>query len=377
MTSLLRKCRVVPIQFVLAGAVLLIYIIYSQQPEKVNLESKWAELRDEELKKYSSAKEVGLDFVRKTGRMGDKIEDLSEKALERMNLIQLTVAVHSFLDNADVMCKRRIRMGSLSAGGWEICDDDLVRPKEPPCLVYSFGSVEHFAFEDDISRVYGCEVHSFQVDMAWDDYNRSNLIYVHPFGVGKYTEDNPEGKELYTFGDIRTILSHKKRNIDVVKLDIQYMEWSAMQEMVEEDELDNVKQVLVEYHIGSDPTEDKLRRMLRILRGMSEAGFRKFYVHKCEKSSYHHPNYPVIRSKCYDIHYLNENFLKRKDKKPALDEEDEEEEEETDDEVEESQKGEEKKVVAGAKKKIVEDEDDEEETEEVVKGKKEEEDDEE
>ncbi|KAK3782831.1 hypothetical protein RRG08_002464 [Elysia crispata] len=366
MANLLRKCRVVPIQFVLAGAALLIYIIYSQRPEKVNLESKWAELRDEELKKYASVREVGLEFVRKTGRVGNNIEDLGEKTLDRMNLTQLMVAVHSFLDNADVMCKRRIRMGSLSDGGWEICDDDLVRPKQPPCLVYSFGSVEHFAFEDDISRVYGCEVHSFQVDMAWDDYNRSDLIYVHPFGVGKYTEDNPEGKELYTFGDIRTILSHKKRNIDVVKLDIQYAEWSAMQEMVEEDELDNVRQVLVEYHIGSDPTEEKLRRMLRILRGMSEAGFRKFYVHKCEKGSYHHPNFPVVRSKCYDIHYLNENFLKKRDKKPKLEEEDEEEEDTEEEEEEEKGGSDEKKT-----KKQVEDEDREEEEEDEGKRKKE------
>ena len=320
------------------------------------------------VKKYSTAREVGLDFVRKTGRVGAKIEDLSEKVLNRMNITQLMVAVHSFLDNADVMCSRRIRMGSLSDGGWEICDDDLVRPKKPPCLVYSFGSVQHFAFEDDISRVYGCEVHSFQVDMGWDDYNRSNLIYVHPFGVGKYTEDNPEGQELYTFGDIRTILSHKKRNIDVVKLDIQYAEWLAMQEMIEEDELDNVRQVLVEYHIGSEPTEDKLRRMLRILRGMSEAGFRKFYVHKCEKGSYHHPNFPVVRSKCYDIHYLNENFLKRKDKKPKLEEDDEEEdEEEEEEEEEEADSGERKKMV------VEEDEDEEnekEEEEESDKGKK-------
>ncbi|RUS83526.1 hypothetical protein EGW08_008705, partial [Elysia chlorotica] len=74
MTSLLRKCRVVPIQFVLAGAALLIYVIYSQRPEKINLESKWAELRDEELKKYASVREVGLEFVRKAGRVGNSIE---------------------------------------------------------------------------------------------------------------------------------------------------------------------------------------------------------------------------------------------------------------------------------------------------------------
>ncbi|KAK3782833.1 hypothetical protein RRG08_002465 [Elysia crispata] len=333
MTNLARRFRLVPIQVILFLAALFCFVMW-QRSKKVNLEAKWQEIRDEELKKYQGMREVSLDFIRHAGHVDYRIEDLGEDELNGMNETQLMVTVHSFLDNADAICKRRIRMGSLNVGGWEICDDDLVRPKQPPCLVYSFGAPERFAFEDDISRVYKCEVHAFKVDMEGGDYNRSDLIFVHPFGVGKYTEITPAGKELYTFGDIRTILNHKKRNIDVVKLDIEYAEWSALYNMLDEEELDNVRQVLVEYHLGALPSEDRLRRMLRILRGMSKAGFRKFYVHKSPKGSFHHPNFPVVRSKSYEIHYLNQNYLKKKDKKYD-DEEDEEDEEEEEDEDEE------------------------------------------
>ncbi|RUS83525.1 hypothetical protein EGW08_008704 [Elysia chlorotica] len=214
MTSLVRRFRLVPLQVILFLAAIFCFIMW-QRSSKVNLETKWQEIRDEELhgengpwsklfvspvKKYQGMQEVSLDFIRHAGHVDYRIEDLGEDELNGMNETQLMVAVHSFLDNADAICKRRIRMGSLNVGGWEICDDDLVRPKKPPCLVYSFGAPDRFAFEDDISRVYKCEVHAFKVDMDGGDYNRSDLIFVHPFGVGKYTEITPAAKNCTRSG---------------------------------------------------------------------------------------------------------------------------------------------------------------------------------
>ena len=46
--------------------------------------------------------------------------------------------VVSYLDNTDYQCTRKLRMGKVGDGGWEVCDDYQYRPIKP-CIVYSFG----------------------------------------------------------------------------------------------------------------------------------------------------------------------------------------------------------------------------------------------
>ena len=46
--------------------------------------------------------------------------------------------VCSYIDNTDYKCRRKLRMGKVGDGGWEVCDDIEFRPMKP-CLVYSFG----------------------------------------------------------------------------------------------------------------------------------------------------------------------------------------------------------------------------------------------
>ena len=46
--------------------------------------------------------------------------------------------VVSYLDNTDYQCTRKLRMGNVGDGGWEVCDDYQYRPIKP-CIVYSFG----------------------------------------------------------------------------------------------------------------------------------------------------------------------------------------------------------------------------------------------
>ena len=46
--------------------------------------------------------------------------------------------IFSYTDNIDIVCQRKIRMGKVGDGGWEVCDDPPYRPVKP-CIVYSFG----------------------------------------------------------------------------------------------------------------------------------------------------------------------------------------------------------------------------------------------
>lgn len=255
-------------------------------------------------------REVDMDLIRVVGLTDHKIGHLTDSDITIMNETELMVTAHSYLDNADILCQRHIRMGFIGDGGWEICDDPGVRLPTQQCLVYSFGVVPYYSFEDDVARVYKCEVHSFNSNLEGEDLNRSNLITVHPYSIGRWSEITPSGMELYTLNDIKTILGHEKRNIDLIKMDIEGGEWPSLSGILLENQLSSVKQLLVEFHVGFPPNEERLRRSLRVLRSISEAGFRKFYVHKNPRGSFHHPLFPVVRAKNYEIHYINTKLLK-------------------------------------------------------------------
>lgn len=45
----------------------------------------------------------------------------------------------SYVNGPQVACSRVERMGKLTDGGWELCDDPLYRPSSGDCLVYSYG----------------------------------------------------------------------------------------------------------------------------------------------------------------------------------------------------------------------------------------------
>ena len=69
------------------------------------------------------------------------------------------------------MCSRKLRLGNLGDGGWEICDDSKVRPAKD-CVVYSFGINYDFSFDDYVAKTYGCHVHSFDPRMDDETHKR-------------------------------------------------------------------------------------------------------------------------------------------------------------------------------------------------------------
>ncbi|XP_005107580.1 methyltransferase-like protein 24 isoform X2 [Aplysia californica] len=262
------------------------------------------------LKKFDG-REIDLNYIRSIAVVDFKISQFTDPMIAEMNETELMAHVHSYLDNIDTICKRKLRMGYVGDGGWEICDDSGIRPKQHDCLVYSFGVVNEFSFEDDVSRLYDCEVHSFNPLASGDDYNRSKKIQAHSFSIGRNSEISEDGKELYTLPDIRTILHHSKNNIDVMKMDIEGAEWPALAGMLQFDELSQVKQLLVEFHLGPPPNIDRLRRALKVLKDIGRAGLRKFYATKNPRGSFHHPGFPVMRARNYEIHFLNTKFLNK------------------------------------------------------------------
>ncbi|KAK0048817.1 methyltransferase-like protein 24 [Biomphalaria pfeifferi] len=245
-----------------------------------------------------------LSFMRQKG----KLDNLANINLDQMSEEELLMTLHSNVDNTNVLCRRKIRLGKIDDGGWEVCDDPDVRPRDP-CIVYSFGINNDFSFDDDAAKVYGCHVYSFDPSMsnAKDQYDRSSNVHFYKIGLDGRTYVNDKNWPLFTFQDIRAKLKHENSTIDLVKMDIENSEWPSLPQMAASGQLANVKQFLFEYHINEQSRNYILPR-LKALQEVERAGFRRFYVHKNPACRFNINGIPVIRTTCYEVYYLRRRF---------------------------------------------------------------------
>ncbi|WAR31084.1 hypothetical protein MAR_033626, partial [Mya arenaria] len=113
-----------------------------------------------------------------------------------------------YINSLQVLCKDVIRVGSLSAGGKEICIDEQYKPK-PPCLVYSFG-------------------------MKTKSFRKADQIWFYNWGLGGENTRNELGWQIKT-----------------VDIDIEGDEWYSIPQMISSGALDDVKQISMETHFIS------------------------------------------------------------------------------------------------------------------------------
>lgn len=239
--------------------------------------------------------------------------------MQTMSDQEIYYVYHSYLDNIEVICHRKLRVGHPGDGGWEVCDDYEWRPMEP-CIVYSFGINNDFSFDDDIAALYRCRVYAFDPSMGVDSYTRSTNVFFYNFGVGGHTgklEPEPsslakeEGWRMRSFTDLRAMLQHQRTVLDVVKMDIEGSEWIALADMAAKGALSNVRQLLVEFHLlSSDP--EIARKRLAALKLIENLGFKRFHTHLnpgCGSLPLT-DEYPVRRTRCYEVYFVNSKLMR-------------------------------------------------------------------
>lgn len=225
-------------------------------------------------------------------------QNLAGVDISKMDSDEIIHTMHSILDNSDTQCSRKLRMGKIGDGGWEICDDVDVRPRHP-CIVYSFGINNDFSFDDKTAKYYGCHVYSFDPSMKQESHNRSDKVHFYKIGIAGETTVNKRGWKLYTFSDIRKLLGHVNATIDVVKIDVEGAEWSSLKHMVASGEIKHFKQLLLEYHVATIK-----RDSLEVVQSVESQGYKKFYTHKNPACPVLIPKFPSVRTNCYEVHYL-------------------------------------------------------------------------
>ncbi|KAJ8304970.1 hypothetical protein KUTeg_018553 [Tegillarca granosa] len=194
-------------------------------------------------------------------------------------------------------------MGRQSDGGWEVCNDKEFKPRTP-CLVYSFGILHEYSFDDDVAATYNCEVHSFDPSDGREDYRHAPMVWFHNTGISDfngYLKVNNKQWKMRRLETIRNELGHENRNIDILKIDVEKSEWKALPDIISSGILHNVTQLLFECHIGKIQDEDEsYKDFLTVLRIIYEHGFRIFWNRK-GTCLYHSKISGKLRTACQEI----------------------------------------------------------------------------
>ena len=136
-------------------------------------------------------------------------------------------------------------------GQYPVCLDPLVKPRDDKCLVYSFGINDNWSF-DEMMAWYGCQVFSFDPSIKKLDHDHSEDVHFYNLGLGfeDVTVDS-NGWPIKTLDSIYRMLlpRHGEKIIDYLKMDIEWHEWKALQQIIDSGMLSKVRQLSVEFHL--------------------------------------------------------------------------------------------------------------------------------
>lgn len=213
---------------------------------------------------------------------------------------------YKFLSKRHFACENNTRLGNALDGGWDICLAEPYRPK-PPCLVYSFGINNDFSFDDAIAAKFNCTVRCFDPSMSAKAYRRSSNVWFYRIGIDGYTKVSNKGWKLNTLSKIIKSLNDTNAIIDYLKIDVEGSEWPSLAQMLSAGTLSKVKQLGMELHIKKTNTKSFFG-IYMTLKQLEDQGFRRWHfalnLYRLKQTA------NGFRSCCYEMVYINTNFLK-------------------------------------------------------------------
>eukprot|EP00594_Rhizosolenia_setigera_P008829 CAMPEP_0178972462 /NCGR_PEP_ID=MMETSP0789-20121207/21031_1 /TAXON_ID=3005 /ORGANISM="Rhizosolenia setigera, Strain CCMP 1694" /LENGTH=334 /DNA_ID=CAMNT_0020659921 /DNA_START=22 /DNA_END=1026 /DNA_ORIENTATION=- len=164
----------------------------------------------------------------------------------------------------DFSCKHERRVGDLGAGSRWVCDphriprvaQDRVDNGGNPCLIYTVGNMGNLKFEYKLREMLGketCEIHVFDNSYHFDKYKTMDGlegVQFHPWSLeGSHKTTN--ARHYMTLQETVEALGHKKRVIDIFKIDCEKCEWDTFRDWFNSDVV--MMQILVEVHGSPNP----------------------------------------------------------------------------------------------------------------------------
>ncbi|KAL3864721.1 hypothetical protein ACJMK2_006494 [Sinanodonta woodiana] len=227
----------------------------------------------------------------------------SDGELANMTANQLTDIYWSYINTIQVLCRKIVRIGTIEDGGKEVCTDVPFLPT-PPCLVYSFGINNQWDFDEDVARIFGCEVFSFDPSMRnkSETYKYADNITFYKIGLGDKNVVLRNKWNMKTLEEIRHNLNHTERTISILKIDIEGSEWISIPQMVSSGTLRSVNQMQIELHGNGT------QHALKVLRMLYNDGFRLFMRERNLSCKYSKAGLIRARTSCMEVSMIRVSF---------------------------------------------------------------------
>ena len=163
-------------------------------------------------------------------------------------------------------CEFERDFGNGTDGRKSVCFDPKLRPDPDNCLVYSFGTIHEWTFDEAIAD-YGCNVFAFDPTIHQASYIRSKKIVVFKMGLSFENETSPQNWTMLPLKTIYRMMTplHGTATISVLKLDMEDFDLRALADVLTSGILSRVEQIALEVHIEPEATIDQLRDFIEIV----------------------------------------------------------------------------------------------------------------
>eukprot|EP01098_Paradermamoeba_levis_P011549 TRINITY_DN4953_c0_g1_i1.p1 TRINITY_DN4953_c0_g1~~TRINITY_DN4953_c0_g1_i1.p1 ORF type:complete len:144 (-),score=17.65 TRINITY_DN4953_c0_g1_i1:318-749(-) len=135
-------------------------------------------------------------------------------------------------------------------------------------------------------------------------------MYFHQLGLSGKNEITSKGWMLKTFGTIQNELGFQNRIVEVLKIDIEGYEWSAIPEMLQSSSLEKVKQLVFEIHLSGQHTPEQHKQWFDVFNELRARGWRSFHTHQNPQSTAENFGFLPSMPCCYEVSFINSNLLK-------------------------------------------------------------------
>lgn len=171
---------------------------------------------------------------------------------------------------------------AIIEGSKAVCLDPGIAPDGKICIVYSFGVRDEWSFDDAMEK-YGCRVFSFDPSMKIPQHTRNKKIHFYPIGLDSENRLGWEGDskiQMKTLSEIFRMLQNQFRlNItvkDYLKIDIEWMEWHVIPEIIKSGMLPLISQLNMDVHLSENDTIEDLRQRVNTLKFLEDSGMVRF-----------------------------------------------------------------------------------------------------
>ncbi|CAF5097667.1 unnamed protein product, partial [Rotaria sp. Silwood1] len=161
-------------------------------------------------------------------------------------------------------------------GGKWVCDIHRFGPMNTTnLLVYSLGSNGDFSFEYAIKELFrNAEIHTFDKRLYRCP---ENVCTFHQVRLGNGKNDSSKSLQM-----VMNELGHQKRQIHILKVDIEGGEFSFFEELFQssnnkQSDLPYIRQILFEIHLNVDRSESPCRRAHKLFELFRSQNFAIFH----------------------------------------------------------------------------------------------------